>query len=221
MMNDILLVDDHPIILDAYKNAITDFAKKNESFCCNIYTASCCESAIYLIKERNKPFDYVFLDIRLPKSKDAKFLSGKDIGLYLKSRLVKTKIIVVTGHYDTFTLDFVLQELNPDGLLFKGDVVADTIAEALLSAINDEPFYSITILKLLRKKISSNIILNKVDKLLLTEISKGTKTKDLAQILPLSIGGIEKRKRQLKELFATTKKDDLALITAAQEKGFV
>jgi DNA-binding NarL/FixJ family response regulator len=163
----------------------------------------------------------VFLDIRLPKSKDAKYLSGKDIGLYLKSQFVKTKIIVVTGHNDAFILDFVLQDLNPDGLLFKGDIIANTIAEALTSVIKNEPFYSITVLKLLRKKISSNIIINKVDKILLLEISKGTKTKDLTKVLPLSIGGIEKRKRQLKELFETTKKDDLALITAAKEKGFV
>ncbi|WP_142785717.1 response regulator [Changchengzhania lutea] len=221
MINDILLIDDHPIILNAYENAITKFAENNTNFQFKIYTAICCESALNLINNRNKPFNYVFLDIRLPKSKGSKFQSGKDIGLELKKRFPKTKIVVITGHFDTFTLDFILQYINPHGLLFKGDIVANTVSEALKSAFKNEPFYSITILKLLRKKISSNIILSKVDKLLLSEISKGTKTKDLVKILPLSIGGVEKRKRHLRELFDTLKGNDLTLINAAKEKGFV
>jgi len=220
-MNDILLVDDHPIILNAYKDIITEFAKDNKDFSCKIYTAVCCESAINLINERDKPFDFAFLDIRLPKSKDGRIQSGKDLGLVLKKRFSKTKIIVITGHFDTFVLDFILRELNPDGLLFKGDIAANTVAVALQNILEGQPYYSSTILALLRKKISSNIMLNKLDKLLLTEISKGTKTKDLVKTLPLSIGGIEKRKRQLKELFGTVKQDDFALITAAKAKGFV
>ena len=106
-------------------------------------------------------------------------------------------------------------------MLFKGDVGLSTVSEALTSVLNDEPFYSKTILRLLRQKISSDIALSRVDKLLLYEISKGTMTKDLTKTIPLSIGGIEKRKRHLKELFNTVKQDDLALINAAKKKGFV
>jgi len=45
---------------------------------------------------------------------------------------------------------------------------------------------------------------------------------DLPTILPMSRSGIERRKRQLKELFNVTKReDDKALVEAAKEKGFI
>jgi hypothetical protein len=45
--------------------------------------------------------------------------------------------------------------------------------------------------------------------------------KDLPKILPLSIAGIEKRKRNLKVIFDVEGQDDKALIMVAKEKGFI
>ena len=91
----------------------------------------------------------------------------------------------------------------------------------LENIINESPYYSKTILKLLRKNLSSNIVLNKIDKQILYEISKGKKPKDLTKNIPLSIGGIEKRKRQLKEIFDVPKKDDEDLLKSAKQKGYL
>lgn len=215
----LLLVDDHPIIVEAYSNSIQQFETTNEGYRFHIDKALCCETALLALYENT--YNIVFLDLRLPASKNGKFKSGEDIAKLLRKDFETTKIIIITGYFDVLLLGKLLQNLNPDGLLFKGDVGSNTCADALISVLFNIPFYSSTILKLLRQKMSSNIVLSKTDKLLLYELAKGTKTKDLTKVLPLSIGGVEKRKRHLKELFDSTRKDDSELIQAAIDKGFI
>ena len=45
--------------------------------------------------------------------------------------------------------------------------------------------------------------------------------KDLSEIVHLSIPGIEKRKRHLKQIFDINGPDDRDLILIAKEKGFI
>ena len=218
----ILLVDDHPIIVDTYKISLDQY-KKNNNYHFLIDSAYCCETAIQCIENRSssKSYDIAIIDVMLPPSKDGKFNSGEDLAYLFKKKFPDTKIIIITGHFDALILGQILQSVNPDGLLFKGDIGHSTISDLMTDVLNDIPSYSATILKLLRQKISSDIILSKTDKQLLYELAKGSKTKDLTKTLPLSIGGIEKRKRYLKEVFDTCKQDDSALINAAKNKGFI
>ena len=76
-------------------------------------------------------------------------------------------------------------------------------------------------IKLLRKQISSDYLLDKIDRQLLHELSIGTKMKDLPDVLPMSIAGIERRKRQLKEMFNVEDCEDRELILKAKEMGFI
>ena len=69
--------------------------------------------------------------------------------------------------------------------------------------------------------MSTNITLDSNDKKILYYIAKGNKTKDLEKYVQLSASSIENRKRYLKSLFGTEKGNDLALILAAKEKGFI
>jgi len=215
----ILLVDDHPLIIDAYTNSLGLFQDKNPNYKINIDSSNCCQSTIDILQDNT--YDIIFLDVRLPPTADGKFKSGNDIAYYIQKTQLDTKIVMITGHYDSFTLGNILQNINPIGLLFKGDIDQEILNIALNAILNDVPFYTVTILKLLRKNISSKIILDKTDKLLLHEISKGKKTKELTKSVPLSVGGIEKRKRQLKDLFGTSNKDDEELVKSAIRKGFL
>ena len=64
-------------------------------------------------------------------------------------------------------------------------------------------------------------LLDDIDRRILYELSIGTKTKDLPALVPLSLTGIEKRKRLLKQIFDIDSTDDRELILAAKEKGFI
>ena len=73
----------------------------------------------------------------------------------------------------------------------------------------------------IRKKMSTDITLDENDKKILYHLSIGTKTKDLEKHIELSSSSIENRKRHLKSLFGTEKENDLALILAAKNRGFI
>lgn len=220
----VLIIDDHPLIIEAYKTALNMYSKLNESVLFSIQMALNCDSAFESINEfslKNKNLDIVFLDIKLPSSKDGKILSGEDLGLKIKKLLPDTKIIVSTTFNDNYRIQSIFKSLDPDGFLIKNDVTPKELIEAIHTMLNDPPYYSKTIVKLLRKQVASDFILDNIDRKILYELSIGTRMKDLPNILPLSIAGIEKRKRHLKNIFNTKQPDDKELLFIAKEKGFI
>ncbi|WP_458628627.1 response regulator [Winogradskyella sp. PC D3.3] len=216
----VLLVDDHPAIIQAYSVYLDIFKESNPNYELHVLTAMCCDSAIEIIKT-NALIDVALLDMQLPKSKDRLFKSGEDLGVLLKRKFPRIKIIIITGYYETLVLSSVLQRVKPKSMLLKGDITAQILIEAFTKVLLDERFYSSSVLELIHKKISSSISLDALNKIMLYELWKGTKTKDLVSCLPLSIGAIEKRKRQIKSLFNAEGKDDETLIKIVLEEGFL
>jgi len=220
----ILIIDDHPLISEAYKVAFNHIHDKSDTYFFKIDIANNCDVASAYIKEvldRKKHIDVVLLDIRLPPSKTGKFLSGEDLGLEIKRFLPDAKIIVSTMFNDSYRVHSILKNINPDGFLIKNDITPKELEQAITTVLEDPPYYSKTVVKLLRKHISNEFILDEIDRRLLYELSLGTKMKDLPKIIPLSIAGIEKRKRHLKQIFNVSSADDRELLIVAKEKGFI
>lgn len=219
----VLIIDDHPLIIDSYKSALHFLSAKNDQLDFKIEIASDCDSAIEKIvsQANNNKFDLIFLDIKLPPSKDGNILSGEDLGIKIKELLPKVKIIVSTTYNDNYRLYGIFTSINPDGFLIKNDVSAKQLVSAIKVVILDPPYYSKTVIQMLRKQLSNEFVLDRVDRKILYELSIGTKMKDLPTTLPLSIAGIEKRKRHLKEIFDVVKKDDRELLKKAKDSGFI
>lgn len=219
----VLIVDDHPLIIEAYKLALKNL-EVNDNIVVTIKTASNLDDAVemvnYFIRE-NKTLDIVFLDIRLPSSSDGKILSGEDLGLKIRKLLSDTKIIVSTTLNDNYRIHSIFKSIDPEGMLIKNDVTSKDLVKAIKNVMTDPPYYSKTVLKLLRKQINNDFLLDNIDRQLLYELSIGTKMKDLPDILPLSMAGIEKRKRNLKQIFNVEGIDDKELLIKAKEKGFI
>lgn len=98
-----LIIDDHPLISEAYKSAFLFYQRKNESVSFDISVCHDCDTArdaIHKFAESSDTLDIVFLDISLPPSKDGKILSGEDLGLKINQMLPATKIIVSTSFND-------------------------------------------------------------------------------------------------------------------------
>ncbi|GAA4234205.1 hypothetical protein GCM10022291_13110 [Postechiella marina] len=219
----ILIIDDHPLITEAYKAALLQVASKNSNIEFNINTANNCDSAYIKIKEAVKgiPIDIVFLDIKIPPSKDGLIISGEDLGIKVIELLPDTKIMVSTTFNDNYRINSIFKSLNPDAFLVKNDLDPKALLQAIENVINNLPYYSKSVIELMRKQTSNNIFIDDVDRKLLYELSKGTKMSELPNVIPLSVSALEKRKRVLKELFNLDKKDDRYLLKAAEEKGFI
>ncbi|MEP2936678.1 MAG: response regulator [Gilvibacter sp.] len=220
----VLIIDDHPLISEAYKSAFNKISNTQEGVSFAIDVAHNCDMAfdkIKLIAEHKQPLDYVFLDIRLPPSTDAKILSGEDLGLKIRQLLPKARIVVSTTFNDNYRIHSIFKSIDPDGFLIKNDITPEDLVDAIQTVLTDPPYYSKTVTKLLRKEVSNDFLLDNIDRQLIYELSIGTKMKNLPEILPLSIAGIEKRKRHLKQIFNVIGEDDKELIQIAKDKGFV
>ena len=63
--------------------------------------------------------------------------------------------------------------------------------------------------------------IDQFDKQILFHLSKGTKLNDIPQYIPISLGAIERRKLNLKELLKIEDGSDIDLIREAKNKGLL
>ena len=216
----VLIIDDHPLIAEVYENALLNLATKNNTHEFTITIVNTCDKAIEHIRKATA-IDLVFLDINLPKSTDEQFLSGEDLGIEIRKLLPKTKIIVSTTYNDNYRIHNILKSINPDGFLIKNDINRKDLVTAIETVLEGTPSFSKTVLNILRTHINHDFFVDKIDRDILYELSIGTKMIDLPSVIPLSKGGIESRKRKLKENFNIENEDDKALVQLAKEKGFI
>ncbi|MGS2764734.1 response regulator [Sinomicrobium sp. M5D2P9] len=219
----IVLVDDHPLITDAYKNAFEDI-RNEDKLQFNIVTSHSCDEALHIFDHISPlhPIDIAFLDIHLPPSKKTnEIISGEDLGLRIRKVSPDTKIVIATTFNDNYRIHSIFESLNPDGFLIKNDITPDELVTAIRHLMHAPPYYSKTVVQSLRQYITSDLLLDKIDRQLLHQLSLGTKMKTMSTILPLSTAAIEKRKRHLKEIFDIRSGEDRELILKAKEKGFI
>lgn len=221
----ILIIDDHPIISDAYKSAFEYISDVDTKIAFNITVVSNCDDAIQQINRAlettTDAIDLVFLDISLPPSTDGTILSGEDLGIQIRQLIPKTRIIIATTYNDNYRIQIFLQSVNPDGLLIKNDINKEELITAIKTVLSNPPYYSKTVLNVMRKQITGDYMLDKIDRQLLHELSKGTKMNELPNIIPMSLAGLEKRKRNLKVIFNIPDEDDRVLLQIARTKGFI
>ena len=218
----VLIIDDHPLIASAYKQALDEVCSKLD-FDLDILFASTIDEAKDHIDNKRvfENIDIVFLDIRLPLGENTKILSGEDLGILIKDRYPKKKLVIATTFNDNYRIHSILKSVDPDGFLVKNDLTPQELVFAIEVLLSDPPFYSKTVLKMLRKQISDEALLDNTDRRLIYEISIGTKMKELPNILPLSKAGIERRKRNLKLVFDVESGSDRDLVFQAKERGFI
>ena len=218
-----ILIDDHPLILDAYRQGIIKTAEKR-GLSYDVTVKSSLEEAAALFDKDSEVLskaDLAFLDISLPIGQNKEFLSGEDIGLKIRKNFPNIRIIISTTFTNNFRIHSILKNVDPEGFLIKSDLTPTELLSAIETVLERPPFYSISVLQLLRKQLSSYEILDDIDRRLLYELSQGTKMKDIPDILPLSIAGVEKRKRNLKIIFNVENEGDGGLLKVAREKGFI
>lgn len=220
----ILMVDDHPVIIEAYKNILSsvDFEDKYSFI---IDTAINCDTGIEKINQsaKNTHYDVLFLDIQLPPSSDGEIISGEDIALYAKKKLPKAKIIILTTYNDSHRIHNILKTANPDSLLIKDDLTSKELLKALDSIMDNSPYYSTTVSKFFRQQSINygNAVLDDVNRKIIYHLSKGIKTKDLPKHIHLSLSAIEKRKAEIKNIFELDKASVEDIIKEAKKRGFI
>ncbi|MDX8553288.1 response regulator [Tenacibaculum sp. 1B UA] len=219
-----LIIDDHPLISEAYKSAFAYIESQNENISFHIQIANNCGDADEIIEacsSSNRSIEIIFLDISLPPLEEKGILSGEDLGLIINEKLPESKIIISTTFNDNYRAHSILKNINPDGFLVKNDITPVELVHAIEEVLNDPPYYSKTVMKMLRSQVSNEYFLDDLDRKILYELSIGNRVNKLPNILPLSLAAIQKRKRQMAKIFEVDNSDDRDLILIAKEKGFL
>ena len=218
----ILMIDDHPMIIEGYQNTLLFTKKENQELEIDIAN-NCDEAIMYMDRavETSLPYNVLFVDISIPPSKDGIMSSGEDLAEYARKVLPKAKIIILTMFNESFRIHNIIKTIDPEGFLIKSDLTSSELASAFQAVINNPPFYSGTVNNHIRKSIVSDIVIDDKNRKILHLLSQGVKTKNLASHLDISLSAVEKRKRQLRDIFDVQDGQDETLLNEARKKGFV
>ncbi|MFD2891371.1 response regulator [Flavobacterium chuncheonense] len=218
----ILIIDDHPLNIDAYKN-LTKHNLEGKEF--NFIEATSCEEAYNVIKFKNlnkDKIDYAFIDYNLPSYSDKKIFNGLDLSIFLKKKFKDCKIVFITMHNEPAIISSIVQAINPDGLISKSDVNFESFKEIINTIfIQNGKYRSSSIVKA-EKTITANILdWDEYDYKIVELLVAGEKTKNLTKYIPLSLSAIEKRKATIKKQLLTNNGNDTDLIIEIKKRGLL
>ena len=216
----ILMVDDHPSMLEGYKLILS----YNDLGLEIITTAAHnCKTAYEIITDPLKKnfFDLAFLDYSLPIYEEMNVNNGKDLALLLKHHSPKTKIAILTSHTETLLLYDIIKNVAPIGLLVKSDFSADELLLAFEMILNSETYHSPTVKLSLKEMLAREKYLDDVNRKILSLLVSGIRTKDMPEILGISLSTIEKRKNQIRMYLNFLKATDNELIKEAKKQGLI
>ena len=216
----ILMIDDHPSMIEGYKSILSfnDLGLRITTT-----PAYNCESAYNIIDKTSvsEAFDFAFVDLSLPPYLEKKIKSGEDLALLIKNKFPDCKIVILTSHAEAFILDAIQKNIAPNGLLVKSDFTADEFLLAFEKIYNNHFYTSKTVVENIAELHEKSDFLDENNRKLITLLAEGVKTKNLPQRMNLSISAIDKRKAQIKHFFKIEKGSDEDIIREAKKHGLI
>lgn len=224
MRHKILLVEDHPLMLQNYTTAIRIAeGKLNARIHFDIETASNCQEAYESLLNHSKKkesFSIAIVDISIPSYPEKGMMSGEDISTYIFKNLPETKLIISTSLEDNFHLSSMIASLKPNGILIKSEIEGEDIINAIVDVMSNKKSYSPKISKIIDNLTDNSIeYLDEIDRNIIYEIAMASRLVDMIENLNISRANIEKRKVRIKEIFDVI--TDRELLMEAKKRGFI
>lgn len=217
----ILLVDDHPMIIAGFEQALDIIKDHNDKYKFVIHSALDCRDAVEFIKNESINYDLICLDLSLPGTEDGRYNSGEDLALLAKKAQSNAKILICTMLENNYKVMNTVRRINPDGFLVKSDTNPDILITAIETLLNGGVYQSTTVHQMMKKAVEFSYTIDEDNLKILYLIDKGILTKNLPNHIDLSLSAIEKRKKQMKSFFDIPNRNDKILIEKAKEKGFL
>jgi two-component system response regulator NreC len=214
----VLMIDDHPPIIEGYKSILS---YNPYGYDINTTSAFSCEMAYSIITSTTIPFDIVMLDITLPPYSEKNLHSGEDLVPVIRKYLPNSKIVILTSHSESLLLFKILKECNPNGLLVKSDFLAEEFLVAFDTIVRGENYHSSTIRSLKQELVETTKVWDSYNRQIVLLLAQGIQTKNLPEYLNLSKSAIDKRKSIIKEYFDIEKGTDEDILREARKQGLI
>lgn len=217
----VLLVDDHPMIIAGFEQALDIISENNEEIKFKRDSAQNCTDAADYIMDSNQAYDLICLDLSLPGSKDGKYNSGEDLAKLARKYQSESKLLICTMLENNYKVLNVMRRIDPDGFLVKSDTNPDILISAIENLLNGKTYQSATVHQMLKRTVEFSHNIDEDNLKILYLLSQGILTKNLPEHMGLSLSAIEKRKKQMKQFFDISNTNDKILLEKAKEKGFL
>lgn len=183
---DILLVDDHEIVLKGLVQILKDVIPEHA----NLFTSTTANGALKLLRE--KVFGICMLDIELPD------MDGLELLHVIRQDFPEVKVIVNTGHEELWYIkDFV--EHHVEGILFKNMRITE-IEQAVKNVYNGETYFCHKAEKYI-SLLKNHVQPTSREQDVLSYIAQGKSTQEIANLLGVSKNTIETHRSHLLEKF--------------------
>ena len=127
----------------------------------------------------------------------------------------------MSSYSDNYRINNIFKTVNPDGYMVKSEIDEMSLKTMVETIANDSPYYTASALSAIRRRMSTDIVIDEQDQKILYHLSQGIHTRDIAPLIGSANTTVEARKRQLKALFDVKNGNDLALINEAKTRGFL
>lgn len=211
----ILIVDDHPMIVSFYETALQEYFNNKII----ITAANNCEVAYNYIVTSKVDYTITILDYSLPVYNEKKILSGVDLALLLRKYHKNCKIVIITAHIQKLLIYDILKKIEPEGIAIKTDISTSSFIE-MISEVFEGNLYQSKIVKDFVKEIwKKQLIAEETNRQILFYLAKGYRVFEIENYISLTSSAIQKRLYRLKKEFGA--RDERDLIKMLHQQGFV
>ena len=215
----ILIAEDQEFIHETLQNSFSSAFENEKHFfikCLN------CKDVYDLVEEQifdGEIIHYALVDICMPSYEEKQLFSGKEAASYIKYLLPDCKIIIITASMDTVTIIEIIQQVRPQGFLYKSDFNADELARVLKEIANGNTFRSESINIQYQKGLETKVLLEPINRKILSRIALGYKIKEICDELALTEPAINKRIAKIKD--ALKMDNSVGLLREAKKRGLI
>ena len=215
----ILIAEDHEFVHKALQISFS-IALEHEKH--SFLKCLCCKDVYDAVEQQileSEIIHFALLDFRMPSYDEKKIFSGKEAALHIKDLMPDCKIIIMTASIDTLTIIDIIQEVRPDGFLYKSDFDVDELAKIIKEISKGTIFRSESITIQYQKGLENIFLLESINRKILSLLDMHYKIKDISQELSLSEVAINKRIAKMK--VALKVDNSFGLLREAKKRGLL
>ncbi len=216
-----LIIEDIPLLRDFYQDTLRAMSGTGDLFSITVVHSFKTLVNDLKIAAQTQAYDMVVLDIRLVDHITKEHYDGETFGIHIRQLMPKTKILVITEYDDSYRCHTIFQNLNPDGFMAKSSLTVGEFKKAVGLLLNGQNYYCPTVSKYVKRNMIPSRTIDDLDRSILHFLSNHFTLKEISKQMPLSISGIEKRKRNLAQFFDLEDNTTASLVQAAKKHGFI
>lgn len=196
----VLLIDNHPMILDGYVSILEQPSYK-------FHKILSCEQLYYWLLKGNIP-DVALIDYNLPSFVTENLYNGSDCAALISQYAPNCKNIIITAHEEATVLYQIFRKASLSGLIVKADFVTQEVRDLIKGELK-EPYLSCRVKEALNEIRMRESLISSNNIEILMYLSQGFKVNQISAFVKLSTPTIQKRVNKMLHDFAVSDRYEL------------